>query len=82
MIGTQNPPEDVSRKSLSSGLLQRVVVIETPDYTIEEVIEIVGSKFKLPQLNHSEQIEISRRIVDCFPYEGKGSNNFNKFKNP
>jgi midasin (ATPase involved in ribosome maturation) len=35
MIGTQNPPEDVSRKSLPSSLLQRSVIIETPDYSIK-----------------------------------------------
>jgi MoxR-like ATPase len=35
MIGTQNPPEDMGRKTLPSSLLQRAVVIQTPDYTIK-----------------------------------------------
>lgn len=35
MICTQNPSEDANRKVLPQGLLQKSVVIETPDYNLD-----------------------------------------------
>lgn len=46
MIGTQNPSQEIGRKPLPSSLLQKVVVIETPNYLVSEIVDIVRSRLE------------------------------------